>query len=154
MRNIGSSDCYQRHACSEKHLCTEESFCLANEITRQILDQASGDFGKLVLLSSLASDHAGWYHHAGFGKAVPACLASWVLRCTHEQVFLRWLDSPLEEQWTAVREHLAARHRQNTGTPRERQAASVEALIPGVARQPERELFLSDLELVLSLLEE
>jgi hypothetical protein len=154
MRKIGSSDCYQRYACSEKHLCTEERFSQANEITRQILDQTSGDFGALALLSSLSSDRSGWYHHERFGKAVPPCLASLVLRCTHEQIFLRWLDLRLEQQWKAIREHLAARHRENTETPREWQAGSQEALIPEVARQPERELFLSDLELVLSLLEE
>jgi hypothetical protein len=143
---VSSSDCSNRRFCSEKHFCTEGRFALANQITGQILERAAGDFGKLVLLASLSSPHSFRYRHPAFDETVPACLASLVLQCNHEQVFSKWLELALEEQWKAVNEYLAAKR---TGAA----DVSLEKLVPGGARGPERELFLTDLELVLSLLE-
>jgi hypothetical protein len=118
---------------------------LANQITGQIIERAAGDFGKLVLLASLSSPHSLRYRHPAFGDTVPACLASPVLQRSHEQVFSKWLELALEEQWKAINEYLAAKR---AGTAE----VSLEKLIPEAASAPERELFLTDLELVLSLL--
>ena len=148
----GSYDCGMRKSCKDGQFCGEGGVALANEITNQILERASGAFGKLVLLSSICNGRAGTYHHSALDGVVPSCLASLVLRRNHEQVFSMWLELILEEQWKEISEYLTAPEAAEVirgKAPKE----PWEALIPEAARQPERELFLSDLELILSLLE-
>jgi hypothetical protein len=49
----GSYDCGMRKSCKDGQFCGEGGVALAHEITNQILERASGAFGKLVSLSSL-----------------------------------------------------------------------------------------------------
>jgi hypothetical protein len=103
-------------------------------------------------LSSLCNRHAGAYQHPALASVVPSCFASLVLQRNHEQVFAKWLELIIEEQWKQVSEYLAAAEAGEAArdkTPEEHW----EALIPKAARRPERELFLSDLALILSTLE-
>jgi hypothetical protein len=129
---------------------TEPQVAQAREIAERIIGQAPGDFGRLVLMSSLLAGRVGEYHHPALDNHVPATVANEVLRSSHEQVFSRWLELVLEEQWKAVSEYLAAKPADGADVPRGR---SLEKLIPPRAGPPQRELFLSDLELVLSLIE-
>jgi hypothetical protein len=130
----------------------QEHVVLARRITDRILEQAPGAFSKLVLVSSLCERRAGEYHHPALDAAVPSSVANQVLRDSHEQVFSRWLELILEEQWKEVSEYLVTEAAEpaasgvSAGKP-------LEALIPPTTREPQRELFLSDLQLVLSLLE-
>lgn len=144
--NVTDSDCRERPVCTEKALCTPERFTLANEITTHLLETAPGDFGRLVLLSSLSNPSAYQYCHPAFENSVPPCLASLVLQGNHKHVFSRWLKLTLEEQWKAVTEYLATEQARGV-------EGSFETLIPGTARPAERELFVSDLKLILSLSE-
>lgn len=150
--NVTASDCAKRQYCAEKHFCTENCFAQANETTKQLLQGTAGDFGKLVLLSSLCGTVTECYQHPAFDEGIPPCLVSLVLRCSHERFFADWLDLPLEEQWKAVREFLNARDAASEQHSTQRQSC-LDTLVPPAARQPERELFLSDLELVLELAE-
>jgi hypothetical protein len=143
-------DCGLRKSCEQGMFCGQGGAALANEITTQIVERASGAFGKLVLLSSLCNQRAGAYHHPSLDSVVPSCLASLVLRRNHEQAFAKWLEMIIEEQWKEISEYFAepAGEVVRSKTPEE----LGEALIPQAARPPERELFLSDLGLTLSLL--
>lgn len=149
--NLRSYDCGMRQSCKDGQFCSEGGVALANEITDQILEQASGAFGKLVLLSSICNGRAGTYHHSALDGVVPSCLTSLVLRRNHEQVFSMWLELILEEQWKEISEYVAAPEAGEV-TRGKVPEEPWEALIPQAARQPERELFLSDLKLILSLL--
>jgi hypothetical protein len=131
--------------------CDQGGAALASQIANQIVERASGAFGKLVLLSSLCNRCAGAYHHPSLDSVVPSCLASLVLQRNHEQAFAKWLEMIIEEQWKEISEYLAgpeAGEEMRSKTPEE----LGEALIPQRACPPERELFLSDLGLILSLL--
>jgi hypothetical protein len=141
---------HDRPFCGDEQFCKGGRFVLAKEITNQILDRASGVFGKLVLLSSLCERSAGGYQHPALDKVVPPCVASLVLRSNHERLFSTWLELILEEQWKEISEYLAAPEA-GEATPGEASGEFWETLIPRAARQPERELFLSDLKLILSL---
>lgn len=149
----GSYDCGMRKSCTDGQFCSERGVALADEITNQILERASSPFGKLVLLSSLLCNRrAGAYHHPALDGVVPSCFASLVLRRNHEQVFATWLELILEEQWKEMREYLASPEVGEVAWAKEPKEFW-ETLIPESARQPERELFLSDLKLILSLLQ-
>jgi hypothetical protein len=144
-------DCGMRKSCDEGMFCAQGGAALANQITSQMVERASSAFGRLVLLSSLCDRCAGAYHHPSLDSVVPSCLASLVLRRNHEQAFAKWLELIIEEQWKEISEYLGgpeAGEVVGSKTPEE----FGEALIPEGAREPERELFLSDLGLILSLL--
>ncbi len=147
-----SYDCGMRKTCQDGPFCGAVGATLASEITSRILEPASGAFGKLVLVSSLCNRCAGAYHHPEFEQVVPSCLASLVLRKIHEQAFSKWLAMILEEQWKEVSEYLATPGAGKTVQDKA-PGGSWELLLPEGTREPERELFLSDLKLVLSLLE-
>jgi hypothetical protein len=146
-------DCGMRQSCNDGPFCKAGGAALANEITSQIIERAPSAFGKLVLLSSLCNRSAGAYHHPALEKVVPSCLASLVLRKSHEQAFSIWLEKVLEEQWKEVGEYLAATEAGEAATQGKARGKSWDTLLPEAAHASERELFLSDLELVLSVLE-
>ena len=125
---------------------------MAEAITNRILERASGTFEKLVVLSSLYRCHAGAYQHSALDEVVPSCLASLVLRSNHEQAFSKWLELLLEEQWKEISEYLAAREAKEATCGQE-PGDFWKTLIPQAAREPERALFLTDLELILGLVQ-
>ncbi len=130
----------------------EPQLARAQEIVHQMLNEAPGDFGKLVLMSSLSDSSVGEYRHPALNRNIPSSIAHEVLRDSHEQVFSRWLELVLEEQWKAVSEYFTAEPVGNLALQRTSNE-SWEKLIPPAAGAPQRELFLSDLRLVLSLVE-
>lgn len=145
--------CDRWHSCDLRHLCGKRQVATANEIAHRVLERAPGTFGKLVLLSSLCRCRADAYHHPALDKVVPECLASLILQRNHEQLFSSWLELHLEEQCKEVGEYFAAPETGQRISSGARQDWR-EWLVPPGARAPERALFLSDLELVLSLVQD
>jgi hypothetical protein len=131
-------------------LCGKSQVAAAEEIANRVLERAPGRFGKLVLLSSVCHCRADAYYHPALENVVPECLASLILQRNHQRLFSSWLELHLEEQWKEIAEYFTATEAAH-GTSGGATPSFWEKLIPQGTRPPERALFLSDLELVLSL---
>jgi hypothetical protein len=109
-------------------------------------------FHQLTFLAS-HRDHAGMYWPPDRGMN-PGIFAR-VARQLHELIFEEWLAVPLIDQYQEVRTYLA---KLSDGRPTIlfsmlRSEAGAAALIPENAIRAQRDLFLSDLRIVMSLLQ-
>ncbi len=126
----------------------------AGELWRRTLSQIPTLFGKLVYLSSLRNSNTGTYEHFGFAQRFTALQADKTLRRSHLDMFADWLCFSLEQQKTDLELYLG-------GLPEDRRMVLANwrlmppfaNLIPASAKLPERDLFLSDLVLVLGTIE-
>ena len=126
----------------------------AGELWRRTLSQIPTLFGKLVYLSSLRNSNTGTYEHFGFAQRFTALQADKTLRRSHLDMFADWLCFSLEQQKTDLELYLG-------GLPEDRRMVLANwrlmppfaNLIPASAKLPERDLFLSDLVLVLATIE-
>src|SRR5579862_1515121 len=111
------------------------------------LSQISTVFGRLVYLSSLRNDATGRYAHDTLNGIHGSDEADRTLSRTHQQVFSQWIASSLADQKRDLDEYLA-----ETG-------GGVQSLwryrnvVPPMARDVERQLYLTDFETLLGLLQ-
>ena len=110
-------------------------------------------FGQLVYLSSLRDVNSGRYEHHGLALLFGEREAEKALRSSHQKAFFDWLNFGLPEQKADVDLYL-------TSIQEDRQcviAAWLESspyrnLIPPSAKSSEKNLFLSDLASLLTVL--
>ena len=108
---------------------------------------------RLVYLASLREEKTGRYDGSHLTELRGEADADLVLREIHEDVFGTWLSFSLEDQHEELKEHLELLRRENaSGVEAWLTLAPYEALIPAQAGAAERELFQSDLELLLGTL--
>jgi hypothetical protein len=110
-------------------------------------------FGRLNYLAGLNNKTAGRYIHPGLKATFGALRADRVIRDSHEQVFREWLSFNLAQQKADLDVFLSSVE----GYRRQILAACAAAaphawLIPDVAAEHERRLYLADLEVVLDTL--
>jgi len=111
-------------------------------------------FGKIVYLASLRNENTGKYQHFGLSQAYSDEAADLVLRESHEESFHKWLTFPLEPQKRDLEEYLQGLDDDlRTVLDTWRTIAPYRQLIPVRATEAERELYVSDLELILELLQ-
>ncbi len=124
----------------------------AGDLWRHTLARIPTLFGRLVYLSSLRSRGDGAYVHPGLAQMVGDEQAGATLRRSHARVFQDWLCLGLEQQKADLQEYL-----EEVENP----AAALNAwagpeggrdLAPATAQSAERQLFLSDLQILVSLL--
>jgi hypothetical protein len=125
----------------------------AADLWRNTLSQIPTLFGRLVYLSSLRDSNSGTYQHYGLAQVFGVKEADRTLRQSHTQAFASWLNLNLEQQKSDLEDYLA-------GLEEDIEAilanwirlAPYRNLIPARAREVERQLYLTDLEVVLELL--
>ena len=125
----------------------------AADLWRNTLSQIPTLFGRLVYLSSLRDSNSGAYDHFGLAQIFGTKEADRTLRQSHTQAFSAWLNLNLEQQKNDLEDYL-------TGLEEDVDAilatwirlAPYRNLIPARAREVERQLYLTDLEVVLELL--
>ncbi len=100
-------------------------------------------FGRLAYLAALHEN--GGYRHPLISRALGAEAADRTLRRSHYQVFAEWLALNLEEQRSDLEAFLNAFQ----GPP---DALPYREFAPPGIRDAERQLYLSDLEILLELL--
>jgi hypothetical protein len=123
------------------------------DLWRNTLSQIPTLFGRLVYLSSLRDSNSGAYDHFGLAQIFGTKEADRTLRQSHTQAFSAWLNLNLEQQKNDLEDYL-------TGLEEDVDAilatwirlAPYRNLIPARAREVERQLYLTDLEVVLELL--
>ena len=118
------------------------------------LSQIPTTFGKVAHLASLRNENSGQYEHFGLAQLYSDEEANRVLALSHHQVFREWLNFPLEEQRRDLEDYLESLEGERkkvlqtwlTLTP-------YKNLLPVGAVEAERLLYISDLELILELMQ-
>lgn len=125
----------------------------AAELWRRTLSAIPTLFGRLVYLASLRDPNSGAYRHFGFAQRVGSGESDKTMRRSHDNTFADWLCLSVEEQKRDLDRYLDGLE---DGT-----LAVVEnwvlfppfnGFIPARTREPERELFQADIEVLLELL--
>ena len=132
---------------------TRPSQAPAADLWRHTLARIPTLFGRLVYLSSLLSQNSGLYEHPALSQMFGDEQADETLRRSHARVFQDWLCLNLEQQKADLVEYLA----DLPGEPATALAAWLRlapyrSLAPVAAQEVERQLYLSDLEMLLQLL--
>jgi hypothetical protein len=108
--------------------------------------------GRLAYLASLRNVNTGLYEHFGLAQRIGEGEVDRILRRSHMSVFQEWLRHGLERQKDELDEYFSG-----LDGDRREIVASWLALepwigwVPGESRDVERQLFRSDLEIVLEL---
>lgn len=71
---------------------------IIEDFTSNTLVVFSGDFARLVYLSSLRDLSDGIYQHDGLKAVYPAVAVQQALERCHEEIFIRILETPLSQQ--------------------------------------------------------
>jgi hypothetical protein len=125
----------------------------AADLWRNTLSQIPTLFGRLVYLSSLRDANSGTYEHYGLAQVFGAKEADRTLRQSHTQAFAAWLNLNLEQQKSDLEDYLAGLEEDiNSILANWIRMAPYRNLIPARAREVERQLYLTDLEVVIELL--
>ncbi|HEX8985326.1 MAG TPA: hypothetical protein VF767_07840 [Bryobacteraceae bacterium] len=125
----------------------------APDLWRHTLSQIPSLFGRLVYLCSLRDPNDGGYEHYGLAQVFGNAEADRVLRESHHQAFASWVCLTLEQQKTDLDLYLSGL----TGDRRTILDTWIRLqpyrnLMPGTAREVERELYMADLDAILGLL--
>jgi len=124
-----------------------------HDLWSRTLSQVPTTFGRIVYLASLRNLNTGRYEHFGLAQIYSEEQSDRAIRLSHEQAMGVWLNFPLARQKDDLGEYLNSLE----GEP-QRILETWEALephrslVPTDATEAERELFLSDLQLILELL--
>ena len=125
----------------------------ASDVWRNTLTQIPSIFGRLVYLAGLIDPNSGQYRHHGLAHYFNEEEADAALRQSHEDCFAEWLTLSLARQQADLYEYLSGIEGDRRTVLRAwLQMAPYRGCVPANARQVERELFLLDLETLLSLL--
>ncbi len=110
-------------------------------------------FGRLVYFSSLLDRNTGRYNHRGLSQAVGDTEADRILRESHRQTFDEWLCLNLEQKKADLDLYLSGLGDEGrTASPDWARVQAYRDLPPLSAEEPERALFLADLEALFSLM--
>jgi hypothetical protein len=112
---------------------------------RRVLQQIPTLFGRLVFMSSLRDLETNRYEHPSLSSYVDPYDMDRTLCHSHHQVFSQWINSSLAEQ----KEDLE-NYERNSGDRRVLQ--QYRDLVPPKAREVERQLYLTDLEMLMALM--
>ena len=110
-------------------------------------------FGQLVYLSSLRNVNSGRYEHHGLALLFGEREAEKALRFSHQKSFLDWLNFTLAQQQSDIDLYLSSIHEDRRCVITAwLESSPYRNLIPPSAKSSEKNLFLSDLEALLTVL--
>jgi len=125
----------------------------AADIWHHTLGQIPSTFGRLVYLASLRDQNTGRYEHHGLAQMFGEIETDRTLRESHEQAFSVWLGFDLERQKADLDLYLSSLQAdKRTIVATWIRLTPYRNLMPTAVRDPERRLYLSDLETLLDLL--
>jgi hypothetical protein len=120
---------------------------------RNTLNQIPSIFGRLVYLSSLRDQTTGRYEHHGLTQMFGETETDAALRDSHTDTFAEWLGSSLEQQKADLDLYLSSfQADRRTIIATWIRLAPYRGLVPAAVLDPERRLYLSDLEALLEIL--
>lgn len=123
------------------------------DLWRRTLAQVPTTFGRIAYLAALRDANTGRYQHFGLAQIYSAEEADQALGVSHAEAFAEWLNYPLAQQKSDLEEYLGSLEEDRGTVLRAWMALSpYRNLIPAEATPAQRELFVSDLELILELM--
>jgi hypothetical protein len=106
-----------------------------------------------VYLASLRDQNTGRYEHHGLSQMFGEAESDRALRQSHEQTFASWLSFDLKQQKEDLDLYLSAFHvEKRTILATWIRLAPYRNLTPTTVPEPERRLYLTDIEAILELL--
>jgi hypothetical protein len=133
----------------------QELEALTQEVWARALAGIPTTLGRLVHLASLRDASTGFYRDSRLVGHANAAERDLLLRQIHEEVFATWLSFSLEDQREELEQYLKTLKKQGSGKLATwLTTAPYLKLMPASAEAAERELYRSDLEIVLELLED
>ena len=126
---------------------------VVEDFTARTLAAIPSEFGKLLYVTSLCDLSSGRYLHEGLVARFPPEAVQQALGFCHQELFLRLLEMPLEQQEWDLRSCMAAMEGDyQTMLRRWRETEFYRSLIPADSPVYLRELFLSNVRTLLDLL--
>jgi hypothetical protein len=126
---------------------------VVEDFTARTLAAIASEYGKLIYVASLCDLSSGRYLHEGLEARFPAEAVQQALAFCHQELFLRLLEMPLEQQEWDLRACLATMEGDyRTKLGRWKETEFYRSLIPGASPSYLRELFLSNVGTLLDLL--
>jgi len=118
-----------------------------------ILCQIPTAFGRIAYVAGLRNENSGTYHHFKLALRYTDEEADRFLRASHQQIFGEWLTFPLEQQRRELKEYLESiKGEREVVLESWLTLQPYRNLIPFGARDAERLLFISDLEVIVEIL--
>jgi hypothetical protein len=125
----------------------------ADELWRHTISQIPSAFGRLVYLASLRDQNTGRYEHHGLSQMFGEDESDRALRQSHEQTFAGWLGFDLQQQKEDLDLYLSAfQVEKRTILATWIRLTPYRNLTPTAVPEPERRLYLTDIEAILELL--
>ncbi len=123
------------------------------DLWARTLAQVPTTFGRIAYLASLRDANSGRYQHFGLAQVYSPEEAEQALRASHMDVFTEWLNYPLARQKSDLEEYLGSLEESRDTVLRAWTALNpYRNLTPMDASEAQKELFVSDLEVILELL--
>ena len=125
----------------------------ASDLWRNTLSQIPSVFGRLAYLASLRNQNSGEYEHHGLALVFGDEKASQTLAEAHANAFTEWLGYTLEQQKADLDLYLSSVSiNKRTIVETWLRLNPYENLLPTTIAEMERELYLTDLRVLLDLL--
>jgi hypothetical protein len=131
----------------------ELDWSACRELVRSMVSHPPSVFGQLVYVSSLRDKATGAYAHPAVCAVFGGDAADRVLGQQHQQIFQTWLALPLEQQCAELESFLQAIGSDGRLPHAWMEPSTGEPLIPETAEIHETQLFQSDLEMLLPMLQ-
>jgi hypothetical protein len=125
----------------------------AADLWRNTLAQIPTTFGRLVYLSSLRDQNSGQYEHFGLAQIFGHEHAAQTLAISHSEIFAAWLELALAQQKADLDRYLSGLDTDpGTVIATWIRISPHRNLLPASVRPHERDLFVSDVSMILELL--
>jgi hypothetical protein len=125
----------------------------AAELWNRTVLQIRSIFGRLVYLASLRDPNSGVYQHFGFSQRFNEKIADKTIARSHQNVFADWLCLSLEQQKSDLELYLDSLDADRGKILANwREWAPYMSWIPSHTRAADRELYRSDLEIIVEVI--